>query len=252
MPHKSLNKFEIIGKDVRISRETWGKIAYTTYREDYYDELTSVTWIRTHSGYLTNKKYQSLHRYTMGKWYGVDVLNEMTQKGYVVDHMNNDGMDCRISNLEFLKKAYNTAKGQAYDVDSKDMLYNIAVNIFKDYTTGCYQISIACNDSVYGVNSDSSKFYVNTIKLLYDCDFAIVVNDAENILIKYSTEGKIYLSNNHSCDIRIEKAIDIKLTEEEKKEVFVMREGVPYFVMGTENAYIVSAHYEEGWLPPEK
>lgn len=252
MPRKSLNKFEIVGNDVQISRESWSKMAFTTYRDDYYDELTSVTWTLTASGYLTNGKYKSLHRYIMAKWYGEDTLDKMTEKGFVIDHMNNNGMDCRISNLEFLKKAYNTAKGQAFDVDSKNMRYNIAVNIFKDYTTGCYQVSIGCNDSICGYNSDGSKFYVNTIKLLYDCDFAIVVNDAENLILKYSTEGVISLKNTHSCDARIEKAENINLTEEDKKRAVVIRDGVPYLVLGTGNTYIVSAHYEEGWLPPQK
>ncbi|WP_423773846.1 HNH endonuclease [Aneurinibacillus aneurinilyticus] len=46
----------------------------------------------------------------MAKWYADDVLRDLTEKGYVVDHMNNDHMDCRISNLEFLKHNRNVAK----------------------------------------------------------------------------------------------------------------------------------------------
>lgn len=40
----------------------------------------------------------------MEKWYGKETLDEMTEKGWVVDHMNNNGYDCRICNLEFLLK----------------------------------------------------------------------------------------------------------------------------------------------------
>lgn len=143
MPRTSKNKFEIINDEIHISKEGWPLIGLTTYREDYYEELTSKTWTLTKAnsetddkGYLSNKTLGLLHRYIVAKWYGQDVLDTMTQKGFVVDHLNNNHTDCRISNLEFLKKAYNTAKGQAFDVDSKMMEHHIAVNIFKDFSTG--------------------------------------------------------------------------------------------------------------------
>ena len=41
--------------------------------------------------------------------------------------------DQSIGDLEFLKKAYNTAKGQVFDVDAKEMKWRIAVNLFKDF-----------------------------------------------------------------------------------------------------------------------
>lgn len=251
MPRKSLNKFQVIGNDVYIIRDLWDRVAFTTFREDYYAELTSITWTKT-NGYLKNNDLGYLHRYIMGKWYGEDALTELTTKGFVVDHMNNDGMDCRISNLEFLKKGYNTAKGQAFDIDGKKLKYQIAVNMFKDFTTGCYQISIGCNDTIYGTDPNGDKFCVNKIKLLYDCDYSIVVNDAENILLIYETEGIISTNNSHACDTRITKAPEIALTDEEKNGSVVLRDGVPYLVLGTDNTYIVSSHYDEGWLPPIK
>ena len=249
MPRKSLNKFQVIGKDAHLNRETWGKIAFTTFREDYYAELTSVTWTKNNN-YLRNKKLGLLHRYIMGKWYGEDVLADFTGKGYVVDHMNNDGLDCRISNLEFLKKNHNTAKGQAFDIDAKDLRYRIAVNIFKDFTTNCYQISIGCNDPIIGKDSNGDTFFINKINLLYDCDYSIVINDAENILLQYDTAGVISVNKTHACDHRITKAPNLEMTDEEKKGAIVVRDGTPYIVIGTGDTFIVSSHYEEGWLPP--
>lgn len=161
MPRQSKNKFEIVNNDVYITKDEWSIIGMTTYREDYYEELTSKTWRLTKAnsntddkGYLSNSTLGLLHRYIAAKWYGEDVLKEMTEKGYVVDHMNNNHVDCRISNLEFLKKSYNTAKGQAFDVDSKDMKRHIAVNLFKDFSTGYYQITIGCNDDIIGIDVD--------------------------------------------------------------------------------------------------
>ena len=219
MPRTSKNKFEIINDEIHISKEGWPLIGLTTYREDYYEELTSKTWTLTKAnsetddkGYLSNKTLGLLHRYIVAKWYGQDVLDTMTQKGFVVDHLNNNHTDCRISNLGFLKKAYNTAKGQAFDVDSKMMEHHIAVNIFKDFPTCCYQITIGCNDDIVGETKDGKKYHITAIMLLYDCDYSIVVNDAENILRVYETEGRIDVTKTYACDVKVRKAIDIQLT----------------------------------------
>ena len=60
MPRKSKNKFDIVNNEVHIYRDEWSKIALTTYREDYYEELSSKTWSLTNSNnveksYLKNK-----------------------------------------------------------------------------------------------------------------------------------------------------------------------------------------------------
>lgn len=90
----------------------------------------------------------------IAKWYGEDVLSNLTEKGYVVDRMNNDHMDCRISNLEFLKHNRNVAKGMYLDKEAKQIRYRLAVSLFKDFSTGCYQITIGFNDHI--VSKDSS------------------------------------------------------------------------------------------------
>lgn len=258
MPRHSKNNFEIVGDEIHITRDDWPIIGLTTYREDYYKEICSKTWRLTDpnsdgddKGYITNSGLGLLHRYIVSKWYGDEVLNDLTQKGYVIDHMNNNHADCRISNLEFLKKAYNTAKGQAFDIDARKMRHHIAVNLFKDFSTDCYQITIGCNDTIVGYDENGHKYYVNDFKLLYNCDYSIVINDAENILRLYDTEGRLELSKTHACDMKISKAPDIQITEDEKDHVIVYRDGDPYLVLGTGNAWLYSVQFEKGWTPPE-
>ncbi|MDQ0216799.1 hypothetical protein J2S13_003285 [Oikeobacillus pervagus] len=124
------------------------QIAFATYREDYYEELSTYTWTLS-NGYPTNATLGGcLHRYMMAKWYGDVVLRDLIEKGYVVDHMNHGHMDCRISNLEFLKHNRNVAKGQYLDKEAKQMRYRLAVTLFKDFFTGCYQITIGCNNHI--------------------------------------------------------------------------------------------------------
>ena len=48
------------------------------------------------------------------------------------------------------------------------------------------------------------------------------------------------------------KAVDIQLTEEEKNGAVVIRDGVPYLILGTGKTFLNSVHYQEGWMPPKK
>ena len=125
-------------------------------------------------------------------------------------------------------------------------------HLFKDFSTGCYQMTICCNDDIVGITSDGKKYHIVAILLLYDCDYSIVINDAENILHVYETEGRIDVSKTYACDIKIRKAVDIQLTEEEKNGVVVIRDGVPYLILGTGKTFLNSVHYQEGWMPPKK
>lgn len=249
----SLNTFEIINDDIHIHREEWPFVGMTSYREDYYPELSSVTWTwRKKDNYLNNNNLGLLHRYVMEKWYGKEILDDMTGKGYVVEHMNNVHYDCRITNLTFLKKTYNTAKAQSFDIDSLQMRHRIALSMFNDFSTNCYQITIGCNDTIAAKLGDGKEVLINAILLLYDCDYSIVVNDAENILRVYETQGIIDVRRTYACDVKIRTSVYIQLTEEEKGQSFVIRDGVAYMVLGTGTNYIDSVYYEKGWLPPSE
>lgn len=252
----SKNKFEIVNGNIHISGKEWKQIAEVTYREDYYDELTSVTWTKT-NGYIKNAKLGLLHRYMMEKWYGKEVLDEMTKRGWIVDHMNNNGLDCRICNLEFLSSHHNVAKGQILDVESEKMRMHIALNIFKDFTTGLYQISIGFNDNIYFYNAKTKEArLINTLFLLYDCDYRLVIYDAEKILTQYQIEKKFGLGNLSFIDYKCEYPPEIQFTEKEIDEIingnrwYIERNGELYFVPGKHN-WILSAHYKEGWKPSD-
>lgn len=246
------NTFEICGDTINIMQDGWPRLAFATYRADYYDELSSHTW-SLKNGYPSNSTLGGgLHRYMMAKWYGQDVLDDMTAKGYVVDHMNNEHMDCRVCNLEFLKHDRNVAKGQYLDKEARQMIHRLAVRVFKDFSTGCYQITIGCNDTIVSVDDEGAEHYINEIKLLYNCGYALVVLDAEAVLTEYEATGRFSISTLHCCDKHIKEAPPITLSDEEKKQAFVIRDGVPYLILGNGQTYINAVHYDKGWIPPEK
>lgn len=248
----SKNRFEIANGNINILRDDWKKCAQVTYREDYFEELASVTW-RENNGYVVNNKLGYLHRYIMKKWYGEEIFDEMVKRGWVVDHMNNNGFDCRICNLEFLAPNQNIAKRHNLDIEAEEQRHHIALNLFKDFSTGLYQISIVFNDNVYLSNGiEKIGQPINSIFLLYDCDYRLVINDAEQILLEYKTNRKFRLDKLNYIDIKYALSTFIDLSEQEFEEVIngnrmtVERDGKTYLIIGKNN-YLISAHYKEGW-----
>lgn len=247
----SQNTFTRYGDEIHIYREGWNAVAFTTYREDYYDELTSATW-RENNGYLVNGRLGYLHRYIMGKWYGDEMLTTMTQSGWVVDHMNNNSFDCRISNLEFLPTRHNVAKGQTVDVEAAEMRHHLALTLCKDFSTGYYQMHLGCNDQIILLDSNAGPSRpLAKLKFLYNCDYRIVINDARDILLNYELSNKVNIGKLHFIDWKAEFFEDIVLTEEENGRSIIERDGKYYLVIGN-NIWFHSSAVETGWVPTEK
>lgn len=179
----SLNSFSISGDLLTIYREGWSQLATATIRDDYKDEIQSVTWTND-DGYLKNKKLGSLHSYIIKKWYGEDMHRSMLDNGFIVEHMDNNGFNCQIENLCFLNRGENVAKGQTLDKYSEDKRY-IALNLFKDFSTQLYQISIFFNYPAVLKSEDIEGAVVDLAYLLYDEDYELVINDARHILLEY-------------------------------------------------------------------
>lgn len=253
------NKFEVKGNTIFIMGEGWDRVATTTYRADYYDELSSHVWHLDDNHYPVNAALGGgLHRYIMRKWYGDKTVKDFTDRGFIVDHINNRHNDCEITNLEFYLKDYNTSKGQQLDKDVLKMQDHIALCVFKDFNTNCYQITIGCNDTVC-CKWNGRERYVQNFKLLYNCsdvevDYPIVINDAEGLLLSYMKDGAagIDFRKTYACDVRVYLAPDIELTETEKKQPMVQRGNQLFLVMGNGQNKIVSAHYDPNWYPPKE
>ena len=181
-------------------------------------------------------------------------MKRSKKNGYVVDHMNNRHEDCRITNLEFLKKNRNTAKGQEFDIDSNDekLVRQIALNIFKDFSTGHYQITIGCNVPSVWIDDSGKKFQIESIKLLYTGDYNTypsIIHDAEGIILAYQTGDRIDPMKTHAACVRIYKALIIRapqtMPEQPTKHYKEGEKGVRGFM------YITSVPYDKGWTVPD-
>lgn len=240
----SKNKFQISGNQIYIQNSRWSKLAVASIRDDYIDEIQSVTWGKS-GEYVHSKQFGYLHRYIMGKWYGEDVLKTMTNAGYVVDHMDNDGFNCVIDNLSFLENAENKAKGLTFDQKNKDKMH-IALSIFKDFGTGLYQMTIFFNYPPTLVMSNVDKpAYIELAYFLYGEDYSTMLLDGRQILNEYYKSYTFSPEYLRCEDYHIEGSYGRVITVEEYDRIMNMPS------THTKVAFIRKG-YIKGWRPTDE
>lgn len=241
-------RIERDGDNITIVRPDRNEIMFTTYREDYWGELSTQTWRLNDKGYPVCSKLGLLHRYIMAKWYGEQVLYDLTNKGYVVDHLDNEHNNCRIENLEFLLKDFNTAKGHWLDKQIQELQFHYAMALYKDFHTGCYQITIGMNEPIVRIDTDGSEHYIDSMKFLYKDDYPIVTKDAEMMLL-HLERNEFHPRKYNATSIREYDCPDIELTEEEKNGAFALRNGQVYLVIGNGHTWKTKVAPDKEWMP---
>ena len=200
----SKNTFNVSGNIISITRPEWDFLAFATVREDYLEEIQSVTWRLNNDRYLYNDRLGSLHSYIMKKWYGEEVCQEMKKNKYVIDHMDNVSSNCCIDNLCFLSSAYNKAKGLTFDQDNKDKRF-IALTMFKDFNTGLFQITIMFNyPATLCLTGFEYQSVIELAYLLYEGDYRKVIADAQDILLDYKEDYTFKPEKLRAIDYHIE------------------------------------------------
>lgn len=226
----SKNEFEIWEDRVIITNKNWKFAAEATVRKDYIDELQSLTWSND-GHYLRSSKLKcKLHTYVMRKWYGDEMYEKMASDGYVVDHMDNNGYNCSLNNLCFLKKNLNTAKGQDLDIKLKKR-EEIALTITKDFKTSLFQIVVLFNYPAVAKGEGIKRpTVIEQAYLLYDSIYEKVLNDANKIFIDYN-QGHYFEPDKLSMiDYEISGREGVSGSLEKYREYVSMELGGPVFL----------------------
>lgn len=115
-----------------------------------------------------------------------------------------------------MKKIKNTYKGWNFDKQAKDALPIIVFNIYHILSNSTFQITIALNQSFVNL---SSKKELSTIRLLYDYNYEIVLQDAEQILESIIRIGSVNFQEWREL-YRFE---EIRYNEESKVQIIHIR-----------------------------
>ncbi|MBX4267175.1 hypothetical protein [Clostridium estertheticum] len=238
------------------------KLAIVNYNEELFEIIknarfrvpTTPETIKNYKYIYSNEYNKFLHQIVFDYYFGEDFRKKMYKLYYIIEHLDNNGFNCDISNLFALKKVKNTYKGWNFDKESKEALPIIALKIYHIIANKTFQISIAVNQTFW---NESSGKALSSIKLLYDYNYEIVLQDAEQILESIIETHKINFGKWRELyrfkDIKTTYFEDIKLTEDEMKQgygSFVIRNGKHYLLIGQSGesfGFINSIPYEKDW-----
>jgi len=240
--------------NIYITNPNWNDTAYTEFVEEIWNIVNQNTWYRKQKNKKQNTWYiysnslkKPLHRLVMEYWYGEAECQKFIKRGYVIDHLDNNGLNCRLSNLTFALRRLNTTKGQTIDVYYKDTIEKFALKVFKDFYHKKFHITIASNTTTPVVENQQVRDDFSKIELLYPDDFECVVLDGWNIFYQYRLTGKVILDNLHFLAKRIEDVPQIVPTQKEIEvnAQLYWRDGKAYFLRN--RVRVDSANYDKSW-----
>jgi hypothetical protein len=178
-------------------RKSESYVGCTDYNDELFKIVSSVSWHVKKSHYIYSSQYKKyLHQVVMEYWYGQECCQKMYENGFVIDHLDNNGLNCQYENLEFLWERKNLhLKGNVFDKTQREQIPIAAVSIYKR-RNGEYQITIGFNKPFYNSNGQA----ISRGCLVYRArDYDLVLNDA--LLVQdFLEKGTIAFKDLHNDD----------------------------------------------------
>lgn len=220
-------KIERIGNMILLKRDQWKD--HTATISDYpglLDEVMKYTWTYYESDhpYLKcGKLNTSLHKFVLAFLYGADQLNHMLNNDNIVEHLDNDGLNCAYDNLHIISADYNKAK--AFTIDKERALEpdipSFITDVYYSHEKHYYQMQVFFNRDVFYNQSNGQPieelfFQYNDFRSLY-IDWVYIYGCRQ--------QGAFDLSTFHMSRLYAKNRPIIYLTEDEQDHVFIQRDG---------------------------
>lgn len=162
----------------------WDKVGNANwYVSDNDIKMGKRTYIYTGSTPFS-KRYTKLYEIIMCIWYGKEMVDTMRDNKYIIEHMDNDPHNCSIENLTFAHENLNKAKAFSFDKVRPEMLTKVAMNIYKNFSTKKFEITLGFNDSyslILDESNESKKIPLNALHLKYADDYETIIMEANFI-----------------------------------------------------------------------
>ena len=220
-------KIEHIGNMILLKRDQWKD--HTATISDYpglLDEVMKYTWTYYESDhpYLKcGKLNTSLHKFVLAFLYGADQLNHMLNNDNIIEHLDNDGLNCAYDNLHIISADYNKAK--AFTIDKERALEpdipSFITDVYYSHEKHYYQMQVFFNRDVFYNQSNGQPieelfFQYNDFRSLY-IDWVYIYGCRQ--------QGAFDLSTFHMSRLYAKNRPIIYLTEDEQDHVFIQRDG---------------------------
>ena len=228
----------VIGNNIELEREQWrGEKARISNYPGLVDEVCKYTWTLSSNGhpYLRCQKLKmSLHKFVLCYIYGKERVEVILSHDNIIEHLDNDGLNCTYDNLHIISSDFNKAK--AFTIDKMEPAYqgvpHFVTGVFFSHINHYYQMQVFFNDNVYFDYRDSKKpIPVEEFFFLY--------SDFENLYIDWlyvlsCREGGLFdIRKMHAGSVLAKNRPLIEISEEERDHVIIERNGEIYLNLST-------------------
>lgn len=239
MPAQSMDIREI-GNVYELKRDQWkGNTAQITKDPELLEKVKQLTWTHSETGhpYLNNSKTgTSLHKFVLCHIYGEDYVNRMLAAGNIIEHLDNDGLNCTYENLHIISESLNKAKAFSIDSLSKeeDTIRDVPpfiTDVYYLHTIQQFQMQVFLNDAIYFNNSTGKAIEV----------FLCRYNKFEDLFIDWfyllnSRTSRFFdIGKFHACLIACKESTYFEVTPEEMRQPMIMRDGKWYLNRDAKN-----------------
>ena len=232
---------EIQGDRIRLHRDQWkNNDAYITNYPGLLDEVKKYTWTYVdgeHPYLRCGTLNMFLHHFVLQYLYGKDKLDKMLEKSNIIEHLDNNGLNCTYENLHVLSSDLNKAK--AFTIDKKNAALKdgeltdipaLITDVYYLHQHKLFQLQVFFNKNLV-FNTQNG----NVVE-----SFTFFYSDFERLYIDWLycfeciKEERFDVYKNNADKFHVEEATLIDLREDEKDAVFIKRDGQLYFVIRTD------------------
>ena len=232
MPKKEM-EVRISGEYIELNRKQWrGNTARITNDPELLNKVKEYTWTYQEGDhpYLRNiVSRMSLHEFVLGHIYGHGYVQNMIQEGNIIEHLDNNGLNCAYDNLHIVSADWNKAKAFSIDKKNKEIedmfeMRAYATDVYYCHKEKYFQLQVAMNDNIYinTKNNQPAEMFVciyNKFEDLY-LDWLYLLNKLQT--------RKFDIAKFHASKIYVQERPYITINSDEINNPVIIRDGVAY------------------------
>ena len=227
----------VLGNHIELTRGQWnGRKAMISNYPGLLDEVMKYTWTYqegTHPYLQCSKLGIYLHKFVLSFLYGESCIAQMLAKKVIIEHLDNDGLNCTFENLHIISDSMNKAKAFSIDEmrkkheDNRFPISSYIVDVYYSHLVRMYQMQIFFNRDLYFNTKTNNpvEMMVFQYSLFSDLfpDWFIAMDSI--------AAGRVDVSKFHYNKAIVHERPAIELKEEEKDHVVIERDGKMYLVL---------------------
>lgn len=230
------------GNRVRLQREQWrGKSAYISNYPGLLDEVKKYTWTYSdneHPYLNCTALGVSLHKFVLQFLYGKEKLDKILEKSNIIEHIDNNGLNCTFENLHVLSEDMNKAK--AFTIDKMNAACEncglsripaLITDVYYSHENKYFQLQVFFNKNI--VFNNTTKKYVESFIFHYNDFGSLYIDWLYCFKCMEKEEFDVY--KHHAVRVYSKDITLIELKEHEKDATIIERDGKYYLVLRTES-----------------